>query len=273
MLISILITVSIRLQYFYFHWRFVTSGTTFVLLELLSGGRPAVVCAWGERGGWWDDARARGHHEASVEGYRTAGVLRSSQRVPAERLRRVVSSIYDTLSCIGCVGLCMYVCELCVCVFTELQSVKLLQITQRSEVQFPARMLEKNRTVKYSLPCLMLLYSGELHVNPTFIFNSLLHGISISDRLLLCVVTWTPSIVSPLLLTSPPSKMFSAPGSRLQALSRPTSLSKIFISSQRHSQPFYFSKSSLKVTNQFSLVCSFVVLLKALHWELYIPDK
>ena len=39
------------------------------------------------------------------------------------------------------------------------QWVKLWQITQRSKVQFPARMWEKNRTVKY-----LLLYSGELHV-------------------------------------------------------------------------------------------------------------
>ena len=44
--------------------------------------------------------------------------------------------------------------------FTASKSVKLWQITQRSEIQFSAWIEEKNRTVKYSLPCLMLLYSG-----------------------------------------------------------------------------------------------------------------
>ena len=36
-----------------------------------------------------------------------------------------------------------------------------------SKVQLLARMYDKNRTVKYSLPCLMLLYSDELHRKST----------------------------------------------------------------------------------------------------------
>ena len=46
-----------------------------------------------------------------------------------------------------------------------------------TQVQFPARMSKKNRTVKYSLPCLMLLYSGEVHGNSDLYLNRTIYRV------------------------------------------------------------------------------------------------
>ena len=43
----------------------------------------------------------------------------------------------------------------------------------KSEVQFPARMLETNRIIKYSLSCLMPLYRGDLHVKSNILIPML----------------------------------------------------------------------------------------------------